>query len=249
MRKLLGMALSLVASSCWTALADAPRIADGEEFDYALYVKQGFITVKAGTAHLSVKEKDGAYEASLELKALSFVDMIYHLYVRMSTRLTPELKPLRYEKHAEEGRSVYDEVSVFSYPQEGGCGISSRRTFSDGKVDVGETRREGSVFDLLSLIFHARRLDVAGLKPGMRIDVSVISGVKVRDQSLVYKGVEEIKAHDGRKIKAGVFDLRSEESGGISAQFVFSQDGSRIPQRIDISQKLGSLSARLCPAK
>lgn len=243
------MLLSAVAFSCGTALAEAPRIADGEKFTYALYVKQGFITVKAGMAYLSVKEKDGAYEASLELKALSFVDMIYHLYVRMSTRLTPELKPLRYEKHAEEGRSVYDEVSIFSYPADGGCGISSKLTFSDGDVDVGETQRQGQVFDLLSLIFHARRLDVASLKPGMRLEVSVISGVKVRDQSLVYKGVEEIKTYDGKKIKAGVFDLRSEEKGGVSAQFIFSQDGSRIPQRIDISQKLGSLSARLCPTK
>ena len=232
-----------------TVLAEpAPTLADGETFTYALYLKHGFISVKAGMAYLDVKKRDGAFEATMTLKALSVVDMIYHLYARLTTRLTPDLKPLRYEKHAEEGSCIYDEVSTFSYPSEGGCNISSKQTFKDGTLKDGETRRSDQVFDLLSLIFHARRLDVSRLTPGARLDVAVISGVKVKEQSLVYKGVEEVETDDGSKVKAGIFLLSSNEDGGVTARFAFLQEGRRVIQRIDILHKYGSLSARLRPA-
>ena len=99
----------------------------------------------------------------------------------------------------------------------------------------------------VSLLFHARRLDVARLKPGARLDVPVVSGVKVRDQSLVYKGEEKVETADGAEVGAGVFALLAKE-GGETARFAFSREGSRIPQRLDISLKFGSVSARLCPA-
>jgi hypothetical protein len=234
-----------VALSCGTALAQVPRIADGEKISYVLYLKQGLVTVKAGTANLAVSEKEkGTFEATLSLKASSVVEMFYHLDVRMATRLTPELKPLRFEKHAEEGSRVYDEETVFSYPPEGGCAVSSRRAFKNGKVDVGDTRRTEQVFDLVSLLFHARRLDVARLAPGARLGVPVISGVKVRDQSLVYKGEEEVETANGSKVMSGVFALLDKD-GAETARFAFSKEGSRIPQRLDISLKFGSVSARL----
>ncbi|MBR2839098.1 MAG: DUF3108 domain-containing protein [Kiritimatiellae bacterium] len=237
------------ALSLGTALAEPARaLADGETFTYALYLKHGFVTVKAGMAQLDVKERDGAYEATMTLKALPVVDMIYHLYARMTTRLTPELKPLRYEKHAEEGGCVYDEVSSFSYPQEGGCRITSKQTYKDGTVKERETQRPGEVFDLLSLIFHARRLDVSSLTPGARLDVAVVSGVTVKNQSLEYKGVEEVETDDGTKAKVGIFSLSSDEDGGVTARFAFSQEGKRVIQRIDILHKYGSLSARLRPS-
>lgn len=239
--------LAAAAFSCGTVLAEAPRLVDGERFTYALYLKQGFVTVKAGTASLAVRETErGMFEATLALKAAPVVEMVYHLDVRMTTRLTADLKPLRFEKHAEEGNRVYDETSVFSCPDEGICGVSSRRTFADGKVDVGDTRRPEQVFDLVSLLFHARRLDVARMKPGALLEVAVVSGVKVRDQSLVYRGEEMVETAGGAKVEAGVFALLDKE-GGETARFVFSRKGNRIPQRIDISLKFGSVSARLCP--
>ena len=235
------------ALAAMPALAETHRLADGESFTYELYLKQGFVTVKAGKASLAARESErGFFEATLALKASAAVEMVYHLDVLMKTRLTADLKPLRFEKHAEEGRRVYDEVSVFSYPAGRVCDVSSRRTFAGGKVDVGDTRRSGQVFDLVSLIFHARRLDVARLKPGSRLDVPVVSGVKVRDQALVYRGEEVVEAADGAKVKAGVFALLSKE-GNETARFAFSLAGGRIPQRIDISLKFGSVSARLCP--
>ena len=235
-----------VALSCGTALAQVPRIADGEKISYVLYLKQGFVTVKAGTANLAVSEKEkGIFEATLSLKALSVVEMFYHLDVRMTTRLTAELKPLRFEKHAEEGSRIYDEESVFSYPPDGGCVVSSKRTFTNGKVDVGNTRRAEQVFDLVSLLFHARRLDVARLAPGARLGVPVISGVKIRDQSLIYKGEDEVETANGSNVKSGVFALLDND-GGETARFAFAKDGTRIPQRLDISLKFGSVSARLC---
>lgn len=223
------------------------QLADGERFAYALYVKQGFVTVKAGMAAIGVTKTNGVYETTFTLKTTAFAEAIFHVDVRITTRLTPELKPLRYEKHAEEGSRVYDEVSVFSYPPEGGCVVSSRRRFPDGKVDVGTAGRSGQVYDLMSLFFHARRLDFSRLAPGTRVVLPVVSGVRVRDQSLVYKGEEEVEIADGAKVKAGVFVLYAKD-GNEAARFAFSQEGSRVPQRLDVALKFGSGSARLCPA-
>ena len=223
-----------------------PQLVDGEKLTYALYVKQGIVMAKAGEASITVTKKDGDYEATLALQTTAIVEAVYHLAVRMTARLTPEMKPLRFEKHAEEGSRIYDEVSTFAYPDEGGCAVSSRRMFADGKVDVGEMKSAGQVFDLVSLIFHTRRLDVARLKPGERVKVSVVSGVTVREQSLVYRGEEEIETADGAKAKSGVFVLLAKD-GGETARFVFSQEGNRVPQKLDVSLKYCSVSARLCP--
>ena len=184
----------------------------------------------------------------MTIKAQPLVDVIYHLYVKMATRLSPDMEPLRYEKHAEEGSRVYDEVSIFDYPPGGGCRVTSRQTFNDGDVKECVTNIAGKVYDLLSLAFHARRLDASRLKPRERLDVAVVSGVKVRDQSLEYQGVEEVKIDGGAAVKAGVFLLSSEEDGGVTARFAFSQDERRVIQRIDITHnRHGSLSVRLCP--
>ena len=221
----------------------APRIADGESFTYALYLKQGLLTVRAGTASLNVTKKGDSYEAVLEFRAAAVVDMVYHLAVRMSTLLTPDLKPIIYVKHAEEGSSVYDETIEFSTPREGGCMVSARRVFKDGKTDTGVVSRPVQVFDLVSLIFYARRLDVAHLKPGTRIDLPVASGVKVTDQSLEYAGMEEVE-NAGGKVLACVFNLVS-GAKVQTARLAFSPEGNRVPQRIDIALKFGFVSVRL----
>ena len=226
------------------ATVQTPRIADGESFAYALYLKQGLLTVRAGTASLNVTKKGDSYEAALEFRAASVVDMVYHLAVRMSTLLTPDLKPIVYVKHAEEGSSVYDETIAFSTSAEGGCMVAARRVFKSGKTDTGVVSRPVQVFDLVSLIFYARCLDVEDLKPGTRIDLPVASGVKVRDQSLVYAGMEEVETAGGRKVKACVFELVSGPNVQ-TARLAFSSEGNRIPQRIDVALKFGSVSARL----
>ena len=238
-----------VCALSWGAVhAEVPRLAGGETFTYALYVQQGFVTIKAGMASIAITEAGEGYEARLSLKTTALVEAIFHIDVRITTRLTRDLKPLRYEKHAEEGSRVYDEVSVFSYPPGGGCVVSSRRTHADGRVEVGKGRREKQVYDLLSLFFYARRLDFAKLTPEERVNVPVVSGVRVRDKSLVYKGEEEVEIADGGKVKAGVFVLYAWD-GNESARFAYSQDGTRAPQRLDVALKFGFGSARLCPAE
>ena len=236
--------LGIVVLAAWAAFAEGPC---DEEFTYALYVSQGFVTLKAGTASIGVTGKDGGYEATFTLKAAAFVEAIFHVDVRITTLLTPELKPIRFEKHAEEGSYVYDELSAFSYPPEGGCVVSARRTFPDGRVESRTIKRSEPVYDLMSLFFHARRLDFSHLQPGARLTVPVVSGVKVWDKTLVYKGEEEVEIADGAKVRAGVFVLFAKD-GKESARFAFSREGGRVPQRLDVVLNFGSGSARLCPA-
>lgn len=250
-RLLLAMAwvCAIGAVPCESAAAEpSPAVTDGESFTYALYLEYGFMTAKGGMACLDVKKRGEEYEATMTLEALPLVDAIYHLYVKTATRLSPDMKPLSYEKHAEEGSRVYDEVSIFDYPPGGGCRVTSKQTFNDGGVKECVTNMADKVYDLLSLAFHARRLDVSRLKTKERMDVAVVSGVQVHVQSLEYQGVEEVEIDDGAKVKAGVFFLSSEEDGGVTARFAFSQDERRVIQRIDITHnRHGSVSVRLCP--
>ena len=244
------LACAIGALPCESAAAEpSPAVADGESFAYALYLEYGFVTAKGGMARLDVKKRGEEYEATMTLEAQPLVDVIYHLYVKMATRLSPDMRPLSYEKHAEEGSRVYDEVSVFDYPPGGGCRVTSKQTFSDGDVKESVTNMTDQVYDLLSLAFYARRMDVSNLKPKERLEVAVVSGVKVYEQSLEYQGVEEVEIDDGTEVKAGVFFLSSDEDGGVTARFAFSQDERRVIQRVDITHnRHGSVSVRLCPA-
>jgi len=243
--------LAVLAAALFADRADAAAAAlrDGERIAYDLYYEKGFMAVPAGTAELSVVRTNGAYDLALELKASPVIEKFYHLSTRLQSRVTPELRPIRYAKHAEEGGRVYDEVVDFSMQADGGCAVSCRRTFADGRARTNEVRRTETVHDLLSVLFRARATDLLARAKAGRVTLPVATGLKVEDEVLVFKGDETVGTADGKDVPSQVFGLlkraKPGEEASELARFWLSKDARRLPLRINLNLKFGSASARL----
>ena len=229
-----------------------PVLSGNEHFSYALTYGKGFCAVGAGTVDLDVRSTNhlgqAAFVLTLEIKASSIVEAVYHLVTRFTSVVTPDLHPLRYTKHAEEGRYIYDETADFAYSAEGECTVDVSHVVQGRPPRRGHSTRKDPVYDLVSVIFCARTLELSSRPKGEALSVSVATGVRVEEQSLVYDGVERVKTDEGKDVAAYVFALsRKTSKGGMteSARFWFSTDARRMPLRIDFNLKFGTLSAQL----
>ena len=244
-----GMAHLAFASPAERAGATADALRDGERIAYDLYYQKGFVAIPAGTAELSVAKTGEAYDLALTLAASPVVEKVYHLSTRLASRVTPELRPARYTKHAEEGGRVYDEVVDFGETADGGCAVSCRRTFADGRVRTNEVRCATAVHDLLSVLFQARTTDLLARAQAGRVVLPVATGLKVEDEILVYHGDEDVGTVDGKDVPSQVFSLlkraKPGEEAAELARFWLSKDARRLPLRINLNLKFGSASARL----
>lgn len=244
-----GMAHLAFASPAERVVATAAALREGERIAYDLYYQKGFVAIPAGTAELSVTRTNGVYDLALTLAASPVVEKVYHLSTRLASRVMPDLHPIRYTKHAEEGGRVYDEVVDFRTMADGGCAVSCRRTFADGRVRTNEVCRAESVHDLLSVIFQARATDLLERAKAGRVVLPVATGLKVEDQVLVFKGDEKVRTADGKDVPSQVFGLLKQAKPGEEAselaRFWLSRDARRLPLRINLNLKFGSASARL----
>lgn len=232
------------------AAADvSPALRDGERIAYDLYLQKGIVALPAGTALLSTVRTNDAYALELRLAALPVVDKIYHLSTCLTSRVTPDLRPLRYTKHAEEGGRVYDEVVDFRPLENGGCAVSCRRTEADGRTRTNDVRRTTAVYDLVSVLFQARATDLLARAKAGRVVLPVATGIRVDDQVLVPCGDEEVETADGRNVPSQVFSLLRRANPGEEAselaRFWLSKDERRLPLRINLFLKFGTASARL----
>ena len=246
-----GIALAAFALPAGRAGKTDTVLRDGERIAYDLYYQKAFVSIPAGTAELAVAKADGAYDLALTLAASPVVEKVYHLSTRLASRVTPELRPIRYTKHAEEGGRVYDEVVDFRETAGGGCAVSCRRTFADGRVRTNEVLRATEVHDLLSVLFRARATDLLARAQAGCVVLPVATGLKVEDEVLVYHGDEMVETADGRDVPSQVFGLlkraKPGEEASEQARFWLSKDARRLPLRINLNLKFGTASARLRP--
>ena len=244
--------LAALGLLCLPSQGEQLRLVDGEAFEYSLYCVQGFIPIPAGTATLSVTATNHqgttAYALDMALDASSLVEKVYHFRTRFSSLVTPDLQPLLYEKGAEEGDRFYTEMTTFTWLGSGENSVACRRVFRDGRVDTGSDARKGRIYDLVSVCFFARSLRHSMVK-GERMPVSVVSGVRVRDRTLVYRGEDAASGEKGEKVSCDVFalmgDVKEDGPEKEVARFWISRDSCRIPVRIDMALKWGSISVRL----
>lgn len=237
---------------CLPLFGEQTQLKAGEAFQYSLYCVQGFIPIPAGTASLSVAATNlqggAAFALDMALDASSVVEKVYHFRTRFRSLVTPELEPILYEKSAEEGSRFYVETTTFTRLESGEHSVDCRREFKEGRVETGRETRKGRIYDLVSVCFFARSLRRSMAK-GERMPVSVVSGVKVRDRTLVYSGEDAASGENGEKVSCDVFALMGDVKGDGPekeiARFWISQDSCRIPVRIDMALKWGSISVRL----
>lgn len=240
----------LCCSYLFGALAASSGIlVDGESLAYRLYIEKAYMSIPAGTAQLTTTCTNGVYDLVLSLQARPVVETVYHFKTKLTSRVTPELRPLRYAKHAEEGTRIYDELTMFSYPADGGCRIDSKRIFADGRVRTNQIFKTESVYDLVSVVFLSRTEDWQTNGKNGCWKFPVATGLKVEDQILFDQGLEDVKKADGTVVKARTYCLYHHLPGAAAAQeefarFWIADDLRRLPIRINLRLKFGTISVR-----
>jgi hypothetical protein len=104
---------------------------------------------------------------------------------------------------------------------------------------------------MLSILLQARSYNGDDYKVGDRIHFDMATGVKVEEQTLIYRGKKNFKAEDGVKYRCMVFSLVEYKKGKEKEVITFyvTDDKNHLPVRLDLYLNFGSAKAFLKEVK
>ncbi len=217
---------------------------DGETLVYTI----SWLKIEGGEMTLSTfreKSPDGVPVHRISLSAVSndYVSRFYPVNTRYETWIDArDFSPVRFEKHAREGRYVSDEVEEFDL---------SRRiaTWRDDKELRGVGPIPEHFQDVISSFYFMRSVP---LVPGQETRVDLYSRGKL------YRLVVAVLAREKVETELGVFDAlkvqpRMHDAGSASSVdrnkgklfLWFSDDARRLPVMARTILPIGSVTARL----
>lgn len=104
---------------------------------------------------------------------------------------------------------------------------------------------------MLSILAQARSFNADDYKVGDRIKFLMATGIKIEEQTLIYRGKDVVKAEDGVKYRTLVFSLveykKNKEKEIIT--FFITDDNNHLPVRLDLFLNFGSAKAFLKSVK
>ena len=223
----------------------------GENIEYELYFNWKFIWIKAGKASLGVTEKieNGKKQYQMDLLAASkkSIDFFFKMRDTLTSVIGERLQPIYFRKGAEEGKRYTVDEAWFSY-KDGVSYVDQRRTFRDGTTLETSYNDSRCIFDMLSILAQARSYDPSDYEQGLKIKFPMATGKRVDEQTLIFRGRDEVKAKDDKTYKCLVFsfveyDKKNREQEVIT--FYITDDKNHLPVRLDMFLNIGSAKAFL----
>lgn len=231
--------------------AENKAFQSGECVTYDLYFNWKFIWVKAGTASLTTKSVTYQSKPAYQIDLLSIGSKRADFFFKMRDTLTcvvgEKLEPRYFRKGAEEGKRYTVDEARFSY-EDGLCHVSQKRTFRDGRVDAREDSDSRCIYDMLSILAQARSFNPADYKVGDKIKFPMTTGRRVEEQTLIYRGMENVEAENGVTYRCLVFSLVEYDSKNKEKEvitFFVTDDLNHLPIRLDLYLNFGSAKAFL----
>ncbi|MDR0962260.1 MAG: DUF3108 domain-containing protein [Mediterranea sp.] len=225
----------------------------GEKVGYDLYFNKSFIWVKVGYASLATTSTTFDNRAAYRMDMLSVSSKAVDIFFKMRDTLTcyvsQELEPLYFRKGAEEGKRYTIDEAWFNYT-DGVSHIKQRRTWPRGERAVEEMEYSDSrcIFDMLSILAQARSYDPTHYTVGQRILFPMATGRRVEEQTLIYRGKQNIDANDGITYRCLVFSFVEYDKKGKEKEvitFFVSDDKNHLPIRLDLYLNFGAAKAFL----
>lgn len=158
-----------------------------------------------------------------------------------------KLEPRYFRKGAEEGKRYTVDEAWFSY-KDGLCLVNQKRTYRDGAFNESEDSDSRCIYDMLSILAQARSYDPADYKVGDKIKFPMATGRKVEEQTLIYRGKENVKAENGVTYRCLIFSLVEYDKKGKEKEvitFFVTDDLNHLPIRLDLFLNFGSAKAFL----
>lgn len=224
---------------------------DNESLNYQIVYHWGLIWKHAADAKLEIKDThNGRYEARLYARTLSWVDKVYKVRDTLYTSIEKErFIPIRYVKATHEkghkGRDIV-EFSVVNGVTLGHC-TRIRPGKEDFTIDL---TTEGDAYDMLSVFYVLRRLDMQELQQKGTFQTTVFSGKRKERLDIKYVGVENIKlrdksCHDAYHIKFSFTEEGKTKSSDDIDTWI-SLDDAHIPLMLRGSLPIGEVRVYYC---
>ena len=245
---LLLIGLSLPAGAQCEAKNEAFK--SGEHVMYDLYFNWKFVWVKAGFASLTTNattyHSKPAYRVNLLAIGSKRADFFFKMRDTLTCIIGEKLEPRYFRKGAEEGKRYTVDEAFFSY-RDGLCYVNQKRIHRDGEVVETEQSDSRCIQDMLSILAQARSYDPKDYYVGQRIKFPMVTGRKVEEQTLIYRGPKKITAENDTTYRCLVFSLvefkDSKEKEVIT--FYITDDKNHLPVRLDLYLNFGSAKAFL----
>lgn len=256
---LLLLSVCLLAGTATTAQAQCQAenkaFLSGEHVVYDLYFNWKFIWKKVGLATLTTTattyDRQPAYRFDLLSVGSKQTDFFFKMRDTLVCYVTDRLEPRYFRKAAEEGKRYTVDEAWFDY-RDGVSYVKQRRTRRDGRTDEMEYNDSRCIFDMLSILAQARSYNADDYRVGDKIHFPMATGRRVEEQTLIYRGVENVKADNGITYRCLVYsfveykkDRRGNEQEVEVITFFVSDDDNHLPIRLDMYLNFGSAKAFL----
>jgi len=239
------------------AQCKAPNTAfkGGEKIEYELFFNWKFVWLKAGTAQLTTIDTtfvmNPVYQMDLLAVTNKRLDKIFLMRDTITSVITKQLEPIYYRKAAEEGKH-YSVDEAWFYQKDGLSHVSQKRLRSNGEIIETSHSDNRCIFDMLSILAQARSYDPTDFTPGQHIQFPMATGRKVEEQTLIYRGIENVDAENGITYRCLVFSLveyvkdkKGKDKEQEVVTFFVTDDKNHLPVRLDLYLNIGSAKAFL----
>lgn len=258
-KRLSALWLLLMGVVCFLAISPSARaqcvakndaFLPGEQVKYDLYFNWKFIWKRVGTASLTTNSaaycSRPAYRFDLLCTGSKKADFFFKMRDTLTCYVSDRLEPLYFRKAAEEGNRHTVDEAWFSY-SDGLAKVKQRRTWRNPVREMQEMEYSDSrcIFDMLSILSQARSYDPKDYKVGDKIRFPMATGRKVEEQTLIYRGKQEVKANNDTIYRCLVFSFVEYKKGKEKEVITFfvSDDRNHLPIRLDMYLHFGSAKA------
>lgn len=223
----------------------------GEQITYDLFFNWKFVWAKAGSASMTTFDtlynREPAYRINLLAIGSKRADFFFKMRDTLTCIVSHQLEPLYFRKGAEEGKRYNVDQAWFSY-KNGTCHVRQRRTYKDGETVENQYYDKRCVYDMLSILAQARSYDPTSFSKGTRITFPMTTGKKVEEQTLIFRGRDQVKAENDITYRCLVFSLVEYNKKGKEKEvitFYITDDLNHLPVRLDLYLNFGSAKAFL----
>lgn len=225
-----------------------------ESIHYDVYFQWGFIWKKAGAANLTLAPTTFQGKQALNLNLIARTTPAFDRVTRVRDTLvaytTPTLTPLYYAKIVHEGDYRATDKVHYTYPLENPNQVEARiQQYRKNTLKRDTTIAIATpAFDMLSVFYHLRTLDMSQVKVDTPFPATIISGRHAVKISITYKKEESYKAPSGKSYECYYFRIQFyDEKGKVDKSDLFeywmSRDNRRLPVQVAGKLKIGYLRA------
>lgn len=222
----------------------------GEKLEYKLYFNWQFIWLSAGSATMSITERQyqgkPSYRCALTTKTSDKIDRYFRLRDTLLCNVSKELLPLYYRKGASEGKRYYVDELFYSYSN-GAVKVTAKGLSASGRQFTNQMQSKNYVYDMLSIFLRARTFDPSNWNKGYTYVFPIADATHVKNAKLRFRGRTTVKAEDGKKYKClelSYIETENKKEREI-VRFFVTDDKRHIPVRIDLFLKFGTAKAYL----